>query len=214
MVSLMCGHIPQDARIHYVITASGQAPNIVPESAEVHYYVRHLLLAKVTLPNPTLPLGSQAEAQPVRSRQNTGSTDMGDVSWMAPELSFACATRVPGTPAHSWQAVVAGGMSIDHKGIFLAGQLFSLTAVELVQDARLIEGAWAKLRRKRGAAFACAALQGELNPPLGYRLQDAPIMSSNEETLRSSHPHADDEPTAGNARRRSGPSKGGGSWRL
>ena len=38
-------HIPEDSRIHYVITDGGDAPNIVPESAEVYYYVR----------NPKLP---------------------------------------------------------------------------------------------------------------------------------------------------------------
>ena len=34
-------HVPQDARIHYVITNGGAAPNIVPEFAESYYYVRH-----------------------------------------------------------------------------------------------------------------------------------------------------------------------------
>ncbi|UCG02897.1 MAG: amidohydrolase [Candidatus Heimdallarchaeota archaeon] len=33
-------HIIPDARIHYVITNGGQAPNIVPDEAEVWYYVR------------------------------------------------------------------------------------------------------------------------------------------------------------------------------
>lgn len=40
MVNMMREHIPSDARIHYVITNGGQAPNIVPEFAEVYYYVR------------------------------------------------------------------------------------------------------------------------------------------------------------------------------
>ena len=33
-------HVPQEARIHYVITNGGQRPNIVPELAEAWYYVR------------------------------------------------------------------------------------------------------------------------------------------------------------------------------
>ncbi|UCE15020.1 MAG: amidohydrolase [Candidatus Heimdallarchaeota archaeon] len=33
-------HMIPDARIHYVITKGGQAPNIVPDKAEVWYYVR------------------------------------------------------------------------------------------------------------------------------------------------------------------------------
>ena len=41
MVNLMREHIPQDSRIHYVITKGGLAPNVVPDVAEVYYYVRH-----------------------------------------------------------------------------------------------------------------------------------------------------------------------------
>jgi aminobenzoyl-glutamate utilization protein B len=41
MVNLMREHVPQETRIHYVITNGGLAPNVVPDFAEVYYYVRH-----------------------------------------------------------------------------------------------------------------------------------------------------------------------------
>lgn len=41
MVNLMREHVPQETRIHYVVTHGGDAPNIVPSEAEVFYYVRH-----------------------------------------------------------------------------------------------------------------------------------------------------------------------------
>jgi aminobenzoyl-glutamate utilization protein B len=41
MVNLMREHVPQQTRIHYVITAGGNAPNVVPDYAEVFYYLRH-----------------------------------------------------------------------------------------------------------------------------------------------------------------------------
>ena len=41
MVNLMREHVPSDARIHYVITNGGAAPNVVPDFAEVYYYARH-----------------------------------------------------------------------------------------------------------------------------------------------------------------------------
>lgn len=41
MVNMMREHVPQDSRIHYVITQGGLAPNVVPDFAEVFYYVRH-----------------------------------------------------------------------------------------------------------------------------------------------------------------------------
>lgn len=41
MVNMMREHTSMDSRIHYVITQGGSAPNVVPDSAEVFYYVRH-----------------------------------------------------------------------------------------------------------------------------------------------------------------------------
>jgi len=41
MINMMREHVPQDSRIHYVITEGGSAPNVVPDFAEVFYYVRH-----------------------------------------------------------------------------------------------------------------------------------------------------------------------------
>ena len=238
MVNLMREHIPEDSRIHYVITDGGDAPNIVPESAEVYYYVRHPKLPTVkalfervvkaaeaaalgtgtqmtfevmhgnypVLPNETLarmvdanlrrlggftyspeeqrfaeavhqtlgevalPLGTESEVQPFILRQGRGSTDVGDVSWAAPTVGFSTATWVPGTPAHSWQAVAAGGTSIGHKGMLLAARLLALTATDLYRDTELIKRAWAELREKRGADFEYEALLGGRTPPLDYRL--------------------------------------------
>ncbi len=38
---LLREHTPESTRIHHVITAGGKAPNVVPEFAEVYFYVRH-----------------------------------------------------------------------------------------------------------------------------------------------------------------------------
>ena len=48
MVNMMREHIPQDARIHYVITNGGKAPNVVPDFAEVYYVIRHKNRNEVT----------------------------------------------------------------------------------------------------------------------------------------------------------------------
>ena len=47
MVNMMREHISSDARIHYVITKGGEAPNVVPAFAEVFYYTRHPEMQKV-----------------------------------------------------------------------------------------------------------------------------------------------------------------------
>ncbi|WP_128891606.1 amidohydrolase [Erythrobacter sp. HKB08] len=41
MVNMMREHTSMDTRIHYVITEGGAAPNVIPDFAEVFYYVRH-----------------------------------------------------------------------------------------------------------------------------------------------------------------------------
>ena len=41
MTNLMREHMDMSARIHYVITRGGEAPNVVPDFAEVYYYSRH-----------------------------------------------------------------------------------------------------------------------------------------------------------------------------
>lgn len=41
MANLMREHVPQQTRIHYTISDGGGAPNVVPATAEVYYYVRH-----------------------------------------------------------------------------------------------------------------------------------------------------------------------------
>jgi aminobenzoyl-glutamate utilization protein B len=40
MVNMMREHVPQETRIHYVITRGGGAPNVVPDFAEAYYYAR------------------------------------------------------------------------------------------------------------------------------------------------------------------------------
>lgn len=40
-VDLLREHVPQETRLHYVITNGGNAPNVVPDFAEVYLYARH-----------------------------------------------------------------------------------------------------------------------------------------------------------------------------
>ena len=40
MVNMMREHVPQETRIHYIITRGGGAPNVVPDFAEAYYYAR------------------------------------------------------------------------------------------------------------------------------------------------------------------------------
>ncbi|MSR60631.1 MAG: amidohydrolase [Planctomycetaceae bacterium] len=59
---LLREHTPDLTRIHHVITAGGDAPNIVPEFAEVYFYVRHPNAAVVQSVYRRLELCAEAGA--------------------------------------------------------------------------------------------------------------------------------------------------------
>jgi len=63
-----------------------------------------------------------------------GSTDVGDVSWVAPTGQLLVATYNLGVPVHSWQVTAASGMSIGHKGGILASKVMALTGVDLIMN--------------------------------------------------------------------------------
>jgi aminobenzoyl-glutamate utilization protein B len=47
MVNLLREHVPQETRMHYVITKGGEAPNVVPAETEVYYAIRHPQMREV-----------------------------------------------------------------------------------------------------------------------------------------------------------------------
>ena len=237
MVNMMREHVPDKTRIHYVITKGGTAPNIVPEFAEVYYYVRNPEMANVKeifnrvvkaaegaalgtsttmeyevihgiynlMPNETLarimyknltevggvsysteetafaeeiistyngtkPPSAALEIMPYSGPDRPrGSTDVGDISWVVPTVGMSAATWVPGTSAHSWQAVAAGGTSIGIKGMIVAAKTLALTGIELMGNEKILEAAKKELLEKRGDNFKYEALLGEREPPLDYR---------------------------------------------
>jgi aminobenzoyl-glutamate utilization protein B len=223
--------------MHYVITKGGMAPNVVPDFAEVYYYVRHPnkddakaifdRLVKIAegaamgtgteveyevshgifnlLPNEVLarvmydnlevvggvnydeeetdfaneiiktyngkkPVTASSKVVPFGPVvQGMASTDVGDISWVVPTVGLAAATWVPGTTAHSWQAVAAGGTSIGTKGMMVAAKTLALTAIDLINSPKTIEEARKELINRRGQDFKYEALLGDRKPPLDYR---------------------------------------------
>ncbi|MGB4771977.1 MAG: amidohydrolase [Chitinophagaceae bacterium] len=238
MVNMMREHIPSSTRIHYVITSGGKAPNVVPDYAEVYYYVRHpekttvvsifdrvakaaegaalgtettmkyeiiggthdLLLIDtlnhamyrnlqlaggVMYSAEDLAFGKKIQTSfpfnypdvkdagmikplvvPVNA--SPGSTDVGDVSYNVPTVGFSTATWVPGTAAHSWQAIAAGGTDIGAKGMLVAAKTLSNMAMDLLNDPALIEAAKKEFRVKLGS-YQYKALLGDRAPALNYR---------------------------------------------
>ena len=98
-----------------------------------------------------------------------GSTDVADVSWVVPTVGFRAATWIPGTPAHSWQAVACGGTDIGIKGMMLAAKTLSLTGIDLFANQNLINKAKEEWTKQRGVNFKYVPLIGNRKPALDYR---------------------------------------------
>lgn len=237
MVNMMREHVTESTRIHYVITRGGEAPNVVPDFAEVYYYARHKTRDEVinvfdrivnAAKGAALGTGTKMEyemiggthellfndvlqpmvhknlqtiggyqytaeekvfaekiAESLGEPLNTqfvegvapysenakagGSTDVGDVSFAVPTAGLRAATWVPGTPAHSWQAVAAGGTSIGNKGMIVAAKTLALTGMQLIDSPQLIKAAQENFIQKRGKDFQYTPMLGDRKPALNYR---------------------------------------------
>jgi aminobenzoyl-glutamate utilization protein B len=125
----------------------------------------------------TLPGGKHAAAELAtgilpfdpKAPNGSASTDVGDVSWTVPTVGLIAATWVPGTPAHSWQAVACGGMSLGPKGMEVAAKTIAFTAIDLFTHPELIAKSREEFLKRRGADFKYSALLGDRKPPLDYR---------------------------------------------
>ncbi len=66
-----------------------------------------------------------------------GSTDVGDVSYIVPEITLLATTAPYESPWHSWVVVACGGMSIGHKGMLYASKTLGTTMVDLFENEKL-----------------------------------------------------------------------------
>lgn len=99
------------------------------------------------------PLGLNGSILPLevtRDQPNGGSTDVGDISWIVPEISLAATTAPIGTPWHSWPVVACAGMSIGHKGMALASKALALTMADLFTDENLRKKIRIEFEERRG----------------------------------------------------------------
>ena len=71
----------------------------------------------------------------------SGSSDVGDVSWVCPTSQIVAATCAGGTPEHTWQMVSQGKSSIAHKGMIAAAKVMANIGAELLLKPELVEKA-------------------------------------------------------------------------
>lgn len=227
-VNYLREHITDKARIHCVITKGGDIPNIVPDFAQIHYYIRapyrnqvNYIFSRIKdiakgaslmtgtkydidfitgcynyLPNKVLgnivseqmkKIGSisfnKKEKEfainlistfdPLIIEENilkyklskkkigfplserifnrigtfskndviSASTDVGDVSYIAPTIQFTTSCLPLGIPVHTWQSTASMGSSIGLKGEIFACKVIILTVAQLLTNPMIIKKA-------------------------------------------------------------------------
>jgi len=92
-----------------------------------------------------------------------GSTDVGDVSYLVPEITLLATTAPYKAPWHSWVVVACGGMSIGHKGMLFASKALGMTMVDLFENEQLRQNIHKEFVEKKGDQVWKAMLPG--GPP-------------------------------------------------
>jgi aminobenzoyl-glutamate utilization protein B len=124
---------------------------------------------RTSLPADAPPIARAAAIEEYGVKEAGGSTDVADVSWVVPTAGLRTATWVPGTAAHSWQAIAAGGTSIGVKGMLVAARTLTATAIDLFTNPETIGAATTEYRKLVGPNFVYTSLVGDRKPPLDYR---------------------------------------------
>ena len=112
--------------------------------------------------------GLDGKIHPLKETQEHptgGSTDVGDISWIVPEITLVATTAPANTAWHGWSVVACGGMSIGHKGMLLAAKSLAMTMVDLFENEQLRKDVRAEFdQRKAGHVYKAYIPDGP--PPI------------------------------------------------
>lgn len=129
---------------------------------EITYTEEEINFAKRIQNSTGKPMdGIDAKIRPLeetKEHPGGGSTDVGDVSWLVPEIRLGVTTAPIDTPWHSWAVVACGGMSIGHKGMVYAAKALGMTMVDLFENPELIEEMKKEFKERKGDSIYEAIL--------------------------------------------------------
>ena len=96
--------------------------------------------------------GLDGKIYPIRETDENpqgGSSDVGDVSWIVPEIRLRVTTGATGAPWHAWAEVACAGMSIGHKGMVFAAKAMGITMVDVFENEQLRKDIRTEFEQKR-----------------------------------------------------------------
>ncbi len=106
------------------------------------------------IPNCDLdePLDESIPAFKKQDSSMSGSTDVGDASYIAPTVMFMHAALCKCTPGHTWQLVAQSRSPIMHEGMMHAAKVMALAGIKLIKNPKLIKAAW-KEHKESGVTY-------------------------------------------------------------
>ena len=143
--------VPNDAIQHMLQTKMESIPSPKPTEEELAYAKKMTVesLSHVPKADPEHPLWWEVGSYEPE-RQEHGSTDVGDVSWVCPTAQIYTACVARGTPGHSWQYTAQTKTSFARAMTVYAAKVLAAATVELLTNPALLEDAKAEHQKRVG----------------------------------------------------------------
>jgi aminobenzoyl-glutamate utilization protein B len=95
-----------------------------------------------------------------------GSTDVADVSWIAPTIEFNTTQFIVAAPGHSWQHTATSGSTIGHKSTVFAAKTMAATVIDLLTEPQNLIDIKKEWTQKMEGLQYVSPLPEDLEPPL------------------------------------------------
>ncbi|ARA92022.1 amidohydrolase [Rhodothermaceae bacterium RA] len=95
-----------------------------------------------------------------------GSTDVAEVSYIAPTVGFSVTTAAANIPWHSWAATACHGTEAGVKGAVVAAKVIALTGADLLTRPEVLAAAKAFFDEQTGGAPYVSPIPPDQDPPL------------------------------------------------
>jgi aminobenzoyl-glutamate utilization protein B len=95
-----------------------------------------------------------------------GSTDVAEVSWIAPTVHLSTACAPYGIPWHSWAVVASGKHAIGYKGMILAAKVLAMTGLDFLLDPVTLDEIKKEFKEKTKDYTYKSGIPPDQKPPI------------------------------------------------
>jgi aminobenzoyl-glutamate utilization protein B len=96
----------------------------------------------------------------------SGSTDVAEVSLIAPTVGLGTATFVLGTPGHHWANVACSGGSIGEKGLMVATKVLAATGIDMLEQSDKLAAMKKEFDEMMDGKKYVSSIPSDVEPPI------------------------------------------------